>query len=170
MNPPRVNPPIYFYGHKITESNQGFLSNFYPAPFTDERNGLTYFCMEQYIMKKKQELFEPENIELAQKIMESTDQAKIKRYGQGLQNFSDEIWAEARVIVAYEGLMMKFSQNPRIKRALLKTRDSMIYEAAPRDRNWGIGFGPQDALLVDPSEYGENLLGKTLMRVRDELK
>ena len=164
-----MNPPIYFFGHKITESNKGFLSNFYEAPFIDS-DGVQYFCMEQYIMKKKQELFDPENNGLSQLIMTSTVQPKIKRYGREIKNFSNEIWVEARVQIAYDGIMMKFSQNPRIARELLKTRDSMIYEAAPRDRNWGIGFGPQDALHIDPSRYGDNLLGKTLMRVRDDLK
>jgi hypothetical protein len=38
-------------------------------------------------MKKKQELFDPSNINLAKKIMEEQDPSKIKLYGRKVKNF-----------------------------------------------------------------------------------
>lgn len=158
---------LYFYGHKNT--NKGYLSNFFESPFTDE-NGVYYFCMEQYIMKKKQETFDPDNADIADKIMRERDPARIKQYGRRVANFNNDVWAQARVQVAYDGILLKFTQNPRLRRDLLSTNDQVLYEASANDAIWGIGFNATDALRVDKSQYGENLLGKTLMRVRDELR
>lgn len=48
----------------------GCFSNFYPATFKDD-NGNKYYNSEQYFMKKKQEKFDPNNINLANKILSS---------------------------------------------------------------------------------------------------
>ena len=42
-------------------------------------------------------------------------------------------------------------------------------ETSPNDRVWGIGFDSEHA-LGNENEWGENKLGKALMRVRDQLK
>ena len=44
-------------------------------------------------------------------------------------------------------------------------------EANPRDTRWAIGLAADDDRVLDESKWkGENLLGKVLMQVRDELK
>jgi len=43
-------------------------------------------------------------------------------------------------------------------------------EASPFDRKWGIGLDASKAAASDPSKWrGENLLGKILTEVREEL-
>lgn len=42
-------------------------------------------------------------------------------------------------------------------------------KASPYDRIWGIGFSAANA-EVNADYWGENLLGKVLMRVRDRLQ
>jgi ribA/ribD-fused uncharacterized protein len=70
-----------------------------------------------------------------------------------------------------EGLFEKFNQNPLLKEALLNTCDTIIVEASPVDRIWGIGLTEDDPRALDQSTWrGQNLLGITLMRVRDAIK
>ena len=47
-------------------------------------------------------------------------------------------------------------------------KESDIRKASPYDRIWGIGFSAANA-GVNTDNWGENLLGKVLMRVRDRL-
>ena len=44
-------------------------------------------------------------------------------------------------------------------------------EVNPTDTRWGIGLSAEDDRVLDESQWqGENLLGKVLMQVRQELK
>jgi len=44
-----------------------------------------------------------------------------------------------------------------------------FWQASPRDSIWGIGFAAENAEEMR-AEWGENLLGKALMRVRERLR
>lgn len=68
-----------------------------------------------------------------------------------------------------KGNWLKFSQDQNCREALLATGDRTIVEASPNDRIWGIGFRASQAEGKE-SEWGENKLGKALMRVRDRLR
>ena len=48
-------------------------------------------------------------------------------------------------------------------------KESDIIKASPFDRIWGIGYSAANAGL-NTDHWGENLLGKALMRVRDRLQ
>ena len=53
---------------------------------------------------------------------------------------------------------------------LLKTGDIILAEASPYDKIYGIGLKPNDPRVQDPTQWkGQNLLGKALMKVREEL-
>ena len=55
-------------------------------------------------------------------------------------------------------------------RLLLATAPTELVEASPYDRIWGVGLGERDPLILDKANWrGTNLLGVTLMRVRDTL-
>lgn len=69
----------------------------------------------------------------------------------------------------FDALLLKFTQNRHLVDLLIATGNRTLYEAAPRDRTWGIGFSAKDGLLTSPDRYGQNLLGKALMRVRQAL-
>ena len=69
------------------------------------------------------------------------------------------------------GLISKFSQNLKFKKALLDTGDAEIVEASPTDRIWGIGLAESDPRIWDRNNWrGTNWLGIALMRVRDEIR
>ena len=71
-----------------------------------------------------------------------------------------EGWEEERDEVMMIGLRAKFSQHEDLRRVLLETGDAIIIEDSPIDSYWGCG---SDGL-------GENMLGKMIMRIRDEIK
>ena len=77
------------------------------------------------------------------------------------------IMEEYRDKIAFEVLSLKFA-DPGLKKLLLETGTEILAEAAENDKIWGIG------LSIDEAEKGTawngtNLLGNTLMRVRESL-
>ena len=71
----------------------------------------------------------------------------------------------------YEGCYAKFSQNPDMKEQLLATGDTIMVEASPMDKIWGIGRKASDPLARKIAQWkGLNLLGRVLMQVRETLR
>ena len=70
--------------------------------------------------------------------------------------------------IAFKVEKCKFEQNPGLAAVLSATGKSPIAEAAANDKIWGIGLSQKEAALGTPWR-GENLLGKTLVRVREHL-
>lgn len=68
-----------------------------------------------------------------------------------------------------DALRLKFFQIPFLKKELLDTGNSDMYECSPYDKIWGIGI-TQDEFLSGIKPRGQNLLGSALMKVRDELR
>ena len=156
---------IYFYGHR--SGKYACFSNFYPATFTGD--GITFNCSEQYFMYQKCLLFDADNTELLKKILSSIDPAKVKRFGRQVNNFNEDIWKNHRELVMCSAVTLKFSQNNNMKKILLDTGAKMLYEASNQDKIWGIGYYADDA-LANKNSFGINLLGKCLVKVRDDLK
>lgn len=155
---------IFFWSEKNT---YGFMSNFYPCTFKE--NSYTYNCSEQYFMKKKQELFDPTNEQLANAIMNTSDPKEIKKYGRAVKNYNETIWNTHRFNAMLNANKLKFSSNPNLREQLLETGNKILVEASPYDNIWGIGLDKKDALTLEPDKWpGQNLLGKVLMEVRDE--
>ena len=151
--------------HNPDEEN-GYLSNWYPSQFIV--NEIQFFSMEQYMMYKKAVCFKDNDI--AEGILGSTDVIKIKALGRMVKNYNDSYWSGIRQIVVYEGLLAKFTQNEELKRRLIETGDNVLAECAVRDRIWGIGLSMQDSRRFEPDQWrGRNLLGYTLMMVRESL-
>ena len=156
---------IYFYNLK-NEFN--YMSNFYKTNFTDT-DGIKYNCSEQYFMYHKCKIFDPKNNILLETIITEKSATKIKKYGRQVQNFNDKIWKEKRYNIMLEALRLKFNQNEIIKQKLIETKPKILYEASKNDRIWGIGYYDKDAIKIDKSKFGENLLGNALMEIRSEL-
>ena len=65
----------------------------------------------------------------------------------------------------------KFTQNLDLMNYLVKTDDAVLIEASPYDTVWGIGMRNTDPDFHDFRKWrGENLLGFSLMHVRDEIR
>jgi ribA/ribD-fused uncharacterized protein len=62
--------------------------------------------------------------------------------------------------VMYECVLAKFVQHHDLRKQLIETGDEELVEDSPVDSYWGCG----------PDGQGKNMLGKILMRVREELK
>jgi len=135
--------------------------------FKDEY--LEYVCAEQYMMAQKALLFD--DTDAFDKIMDESDPSKLKAIGRTIRNFHGSTWDEHKYDIVYKGNLLKFSQNERFKSILLGTGDAILCEASPFDKIWGIGMDTEHPKFNDPDYWeGENLLGKILMQVRDELK
>ena len=90
--------------------------------------------------------------------------------GRSVLGYSDTVWNGIRQIVVYRGLLEKFRQNPDLKAQLLATHPHTLAECALQDKIWGIGMTMHDEYRFDPDLWpGQNLLGFTLMTVREEL-
>ena len=100
--------------------------------------------------------------------MSSKNQGQIKKLGRQVVGFNQQIWDDNKFDIIVRGNLFKFSQNSIIKKNLLDTNDKIIVEASEHDRIWGIGYKESDA-IKNLSKWGENLLGKALMVVRDSL-
>ena len=154
---------LFFFGEK---SLNGYLSNWYPSPFND--GFITYQNMEQYMMHQKALTFG--DMDMATKILKNPSPAVCKKLGRQVRNFDPMIWSNKCMYIVTKGCLLKFSQNPNLKQFLLSTSDLILVEASPFDRIWGIGYIASNAVKVEQSKWGQNLLGKCLMKVSEILK
>lgn len=152
--------------HLITEPN-AYLSNWYPSQFMVD--GTAFNCAEQYIMHTKAVFFDDDTS--AREILNTTDPSEMQELGRHVSNYDEDTWKGMRQLVAFRGLKAKFSQNPLLRERLISTGDAILAECARSDRTWGIGLGMVDPKRFAVSEWpGRNLLGFTLMMVRDEMR
>lgn len=152
--------------HNPNEDN-GYLSNWYPSSFT--LDGTAFSSMEQYMMYRKAVCFG--DTTLASHILAEIDAAEIKSLGRQVSDYDESMWNGIRQIVVYEGLLAKFSQNNDLKVKLKSTGDAVIAECAVKDRIWGIGLSIKDPdRFVKTKWKGQNLLGYSLMMVRERLQ
>ena len=127
--------------HNSNEEN-GYLSNWYHSDFMVD--GMKFSSMEQFMMYRKAVCFH-DNL-IAKQILETEDVAAIKALGREVSNYDD------------------------LKQKLKSTGTAILAECAVRDRIWGIGLSMHDPRRMNPKQWnGKNLLGYTLMMVRDKV-
>src|SRR5699024_11802900 len=121
------------------------------------------------MMYEKALLFQDQ--EAAEKILQTDNAADIKALGRSVQHFDDKIWIKVREEIVYKGVREKFRQNPELAENLEKTGEEIIAECAVKDRIWGIGLSMKDENRFSTDKWrGQNLLGKILMQVREDIR
>lgn len=156
----------------------GFLSNFYYSPFTvsymneDGVKSYEFKTAEHAVHFFKAMLFN--DIETANKIM-MTDYPKVaKSLGREVKNFDQNIWDLNKRAIYFDVIKAKFTdeRNKDIKQKLIDTGDSILVECSPYDRVWGIGYSKNSPEFIAKQfdKWGQNLLGKVLMKVRGRIR
>ncbi len=160
----RDQEKIDFSEHTFFLEETSPFSQWYPAEFW--LDGRRFTSVEQYMMWRKATLFN--DLETAQRIMETISPEEAKRLGRQVKNFSEEEWKRIRKSIVFRGNYAKFSQNPDFLEQLLATAGTLIVEANPEDDIWGIGMSETQARQVSPEQWrGQNLLGKILTVLRE---
>lgn len=144
---------------------KGPLSQWYKSNFIE--NGILFNCCEQYMMYYKALLFE--DLETAKKILDAKKPSEQKGLGRLVKNFNEEKWNKSKEYIVYRGNYLKFTQNEELKQMLKATGTFILVEANKEDKIWGIGMYNDDPNILKEELWGQNLLGKALMKVRDEL-
>jgi ribA/ribD-fused uncharacterized protein len=125
--------------------------------------------VEHYFQAMKAREFE--DTELYQKILKTKTPKAAKAIGQKIANFKPEVWDKRKDDVMEKGVRTKFVQHPTLRKQLVETGDRMIGEANPRDTYWGIGTSMNLEKAKIPSKWrGKNMMGKLLMKLREEFK
>ncbi|KAL7750582.1 hypothetical protein RI367_003923 [Sorochytrium milnesiophthora] len=155
---------LAFYGH--TRGRYACFSNFSPCTFV--ANGVRYTSSEQCLMHLKALLMG--DTATAEQILAATTPAEAKYLGRSITPWDEKKWRIHRLRIMTEALQAKFGQNAELRDLLLGTNDATLVEASPSDRIWGVGLGVNDKRVQDPTQWrGSNLLGESLMAVRNEL-
>lgn len=155
----------FFWGNnpkfKYAEFSQFFKCKF-------NINGVEFNCTEQWMHWKKAITFSDFNV--AKQILKTDNPVEQKRLGRLVSNFNTDVWSSVAVDVVFRGNIEKFSQNIELLNKLKSTKNTILVEASPYDKIWGIGLKQSDPRSSDISQWqGQNLLGYILTRVRDIL-
>lgn len=130
-----------------------FLSNMYPCELT--YNGIKFNNLESLFQSFKAIDKQHEYGGLVGKV------AKAK----GRKEKLPANWNEVRVELMYGCLYLKFSQNPKLLERLLATGNEELVEGNTwHDTFWGV------CTCRECKGRGDNILGKLLMKVREELR
>lgn len=143
---------------KFKNDKNNFLSNLYHSKFKDTiYSNLEFKSMEHYFNSMKYFIPKSNNyythVENIRKIKSSEDiQTYSKAYPYMCSNF-----CSLKDQVMKNGLILKFYQNPKLKKKLLNIKGEIVADLD--DPYWGIG----------KDKKGNNKLGKILQEVRGEL-
>jgi len=121
------------------------------------------------MMARKALLFRDKNTFI--KIIKAHTSVEAKSLGKQVKKFDEAILNERKLDIVVKGIIFKFSQNKPLQDNLISTNDSILVEASPYIRIWGIGLDENSPYTNDPIKWnGQNLLGFALMQLRDKLK
>lgn len=149
------------------DEENGFLGNWYESPFSLQ--GHQFRFQESYMMWSKAMLMGDE--EVAAKILSEDIPARVKKLGQSVKPWDEDKWIANRCKIMYEGCMEKFKTHADLKAKLLATGDAILVEASPMDKIWGVGLAANNKDVRNVAKWkGLNLLGRVLMKVREDIK
>jgi len=142
-----MNNDIFFW---TRHDKYGFCSNFYRAPVLIDDE--IWPTTEHYYQAQKTFNHQEQGVILHCK---TPKEAKFAGYHVKLRHD----WELVKNQVMLKALRAKFKQHPNLREKLLATGDAQLHENSPWDKYWGYVEGK-----------GQDMLGKLLMQVRDELQ
>lgn len=146
----------------------GPFSQWHPCTFKDHTLSTTFNCAEQYMMAGKAITFG--DSDTLQKIMHSNSPREQKKLGRKVKGFDEGKWNGVAKDIVYKGNMFKFLQNKELRNLLLATEGTLLVEASPYDKIWGIGLKENDPKALDRATWrGKNWLGEVLTQVREDI-
>lgn len=126
-----------------------------------QENGVTYTCIEQYLIATRAQTFEDAEAKTA--IMEMDKPAAMKRVR--VQNFNKQTWNDHEIEVLERALKLRYEQNEDLKELLKDTGPN-----GTKDKFWGCGVPINSPDITDPSKWPcRNMLGTSLMNIRNNL-
>lgn len=142
------------------------FSQWYKCKFTVDY--IVFSSAEQAMMYFKAILFG--DIKMSKKILQTYDPKECKALGRRVENFDELVWIQTREEIVYRINKAKFTQNKHLCNRLLATKGTILVEASPYDKIWGIGLSESDLRAKDENQWrGQNLLGKILTELREEI-
>lgn len=144
------------YIPKSTEK-YGFLNPFSKVEDGFTVNGLVYNSAEHYFQSKK---FEFTDSSFSEEVRKAKDSNLANRLGTSKNGILRPDWDAVKCDIMYEANWEKFSQKEDLKKMLLETEDKKISQLSRNEFFWS----------VSSEGYGNDLLGKILMKVRENLK
>lgn len=152
-----MDAPILFYSNY--ENPYGVFSNFSNHSVTID--GKKYPTTEHYFQAMKF----ADNPKYAEAIRKAGTPTICKRMGGSRKETGfDPDWEKNKINVMLVALRAKFTQHTDLKKILLDTGDRMLVEHTKIDKIWADGGDG------GTGKIGKNLLGKCLMKVREELR
>lgn len=131
-------------------------------------DGHIYNSNEQFIQFSKATLFKDHN--LAQKILEEKDPYQQMKLGKETKDFKKRIWHANAPRFLNRVNREKYAQHQHACQMLLDTGSRILGEGT-KDPIFGIGLNLKDKTVTDASTWtGQNLMGHTLMDIRNSLK
>lgn len=154
---------------KFTFFWDGPFSQWYSSPFkSPEHPGITFNCAEQYMMYSKALIMEDN--ETAASILLTNSPREQKALGRKIKNFDATKWDAVKENIVTFGSFLKYTQNKDLQKHLFDTEGTVLVEASPYDKIWGIGLAEDNINAQDRKTWqGLNLLGEILTRLRDDL-
>lgn len=145
----------------------GYLSSEYAGDsFTVD--GIRFSSAGQYIVYRKCMLFD--DTERAEMALDADDPVRQQRIGRSIAGFNAVMWDGRKQMIVYQAHLARFSQNEALRLLLLNTGSACLVKCGPNDLLWGCGFGTERPERLDMRLWrGRNLLGFTLMEVRETL-
>ena len=158
-----------FFFDRSKDQNE-FLSVWSIAPF--ELDGHSFTSVLQYILHRRCVICNDKR--RAIRLLSIDDPEK--QIALAYERNSDylpylRVWEGLRQLSAYRANMAKYTQNRQLRDQLLKTESAILAKCSDNSRTWSCGLGLGDASRLDIAQWkGSNMMGFTLMAVRDEIR
>ncbi len=170
----KIPSSLPFWDSNVKSNDKCFVWHGNLSPFSNMFRckvvigGVTYYYGEQYIHGFKAVKFGDRHT--YRKIMASRCPYEMKTLSYDIKGFDQDKWNEVAESVADTVLTAKIKQSNYCRQFLLDTKDLELAEASPKSL-WGCGYALSDEEVMDPINWPRiGYAGKTLMRLRDELR